>query len=765
MNEIGLVFAGGGGKGAYQIGVWKAIRELGLEERINVIAGTSVGALNAALFLKGDLELAEQIWSGISTSGLLPMQDSTDDSLFSNEGLESFIRSVLCIKDRTNAPQCYATCKNLSSGALRYYNLTNILESSYRKRILLASAALPGVYPSVEIDGEIFVDGGANGDNVPVYPVVNEGVQTIIVVHLSQTEPMENGKWKNTEIYDIYPSEDLGGFLTGTVDFSSEHALERMKIGYQDATDTLSAITFQMEPETKYKPLLVLKRPKQVQLKNRNNKGAQETMEKVKFEQDDIRMQYEKRLEELKQIANSAGQDNAVLWDATVRKYSDTMRRVSAILGQAELKEEVSERLLKQMDAFLKKCEKPEFHIALVGAIKAGKSSLINAILGEELASTEVTPETAALTKFRGSRKGDSITITFYSATDWKKLWSSVQEAGASKFLEEFKALNAAQEKDKWINHEPVTIRSENREALKEEIHKWTSSRSATHYFVKEVEVALHNLPLPDGVVLVDTPGLNDAVEYRSNITKDYIDRANAVFVCVKADRLSGQELSTIYGVFSNARYNPEKVYIIATQQDSLNDPVEDWKKQRRVWLDFLKEKACYGEAALAEHNLIATSGYFYTLLHNMETLEKARQFQLYASAMKFQCMPGDIAERYEELLDFTGIERLKRKMDSEIIEKYRELLCDDIKNGYALLKDQVVNLMKQVRNRQQEIIEVASKDIEEIRIKESENQKKLQEAEKEQKELDELFQTIRKSTSQQKKQVTEAIQTLGGKQ
>lgn len=62
------------------------------------------------------------------------------------------------------------------------------------------------------------------------------------------------------------------------------------------------------------------------------------------------------------------------------------------MLQQAELKDEVSERLTKQLNAFLKKCEKPEFHIALVGAIKAGKSSLINAILGEELASTEVTP-------------------------------------------------------------------------------------------------------------------------------------------------------------------------------------------------------------------------------------------------------------------------------------------------------------------------------------------------------------------------------------
>lgn len=72
--------------------------------------------------------------------------------------------------------------------------------------------------------------------------------------------------------------------------------------------------------------------------------------------------------------------------------------------------------------------------------------------------------------------------------------------------------------------------------------------------------------------------------------------------------------------------------------------------------------------------------------------------------------------------------------------------------------------LMEQVRSRQKEIIEMASKDIEEIRRKEAENEKKLREAENEQKELDELYKTIKKSTSQQKKQVAEAIRALGGR-
>ena len=61
FQRIGLVLEGGGGKGSYQIGVWKAIRELGLEKKIVAVSGTSVGALNAALFAKGDFETACQI--------------------------------------------------------------------------------------------------------------------------------------------------------------------------------------------------------------------------------------------------------------------------------------------------------------------------------------------------------------------------------------------------------------------------------------------------------------------------------------------------------------------------------------------------------------------------------------------------------------------------------------------------------------------------------------------------------------------------------
>ena len=68
-NEYGLVLEGGGAKGAYQIGAWKALREAGV--KLKGIAGTSVGALNGALICMGDYENARKVWENITYSRIM----------------------------------------------------------------------------------------------------------------------------------------------------------------------------------------------------------------------------------------------------------------------------------------------------------------------------------------------------------------------------------------------------------------------------------------------------------------------------------------------------------------------------------------------------------------------------------------------------------------------------------------------------------------------------------------------------------------------
>ena len=71
MKGTALILAGGGGKGAYQIGVWKAMRELGIDKEIRAVSGASVGGLNGVLFVQGDCERAERIWLSMDAQKIL----------------------------------------------------------------------------------------------------------------------------------------------------------------------------------------------------------------------------------------------------------------------------------------------------------------------------------------------------------------------------------------------------------------------------------------------------------------------------------------------------------------------------------------------------------------------------------------------------------------------------------------------------------------------------------------------------------------------
>ena len=78
-KEYGIVLEGGGAKGAYQIGAWRALREAGI--RIKGAAGTSVGALNGALICMDDFEKAERIWENISYSRVMDVDDDLMEQL------------------------------------------------------------------------------------------------------------------------------------------------------------------------------------------------------------------------------------------------------------------------------------------------------------------------------------------------------------------------------------------------------------------------------------------------------------------------------------------------------------------------------------------------------------------------------------------------------------------------------------------------------------------------------------------------------------
>ena len=93
-REYGLVLEGGGAKGAYQIGAWKALKETGV--KIKGVAGTSVGDLYGALICMYDLEQAEKLWKKIAYSKVMDVDDELMSRLFDKEKLKpELLRSTL----------------------------------------------------------------------------------------------------------------------------------------------------------------------------------------------------------------------------------------------------------------------------------------------------------------------------------------------------------------------------------------------------------------------------------------------------------------------------------------------------------------------------------------------------------------------------------------------------------------------------------------------------------------------------------------------
>lgn len=443
-----------------------------------------------------------------------------------------------------------------------------------------------------------------------------------------------------------------------------------------------------------------------------------------------------KKVDNVRNVADFCKNINAskkiVTWDATIDKYANTAEKFKTILSQPEF-EKFGDRdtYIPRLKSLLDRCVNTDFQIAFVGTIKAGKSTLINAILGQNIASTRVTPETAVLTKFRHSEE-NRIKVKFYTNDEWRILWKNISNR-ADKFKEEYAELNAEKVKNEWINHSDyVKVVRDNE--IKNELEIWSSSKHPEHYFVKEIEVELKALDLPENVVFVDTPGLDDPVKYRSDVTRNYIERANAVFVCVTAHALTGPEMKIISSVFANSS-SSEKIYIIGTQTDNLNNPDKDWKEQHKEWIKYLSDESAFGSAETAKKQIIPTAAYMENLcreyMNNKRSITDDDNNVLYSLASKYG-FAMDLMQRKCTLDDcvvkmklYSNINSLIEKIRDNILSKYKEFIISDIKKIYLDLQKDLNGYFSEIKKNTRELLDMSDSDINSIN-------KRLEDARKE---------------------------------
>jgi len=255
-----LTLAGGGGKGAYEIGVWQALREIGLEKNLIAVSGSSSGALNAALISLNEFDKAKTIWSSIMPKQFLDINYDTiigplntlvkrtlTAGLCSRDGLIDIIDKYLNLEQLAGARiPAYVSISRYSSDCIdclsekpqvEYISLSEVSPDD-AGQFLLASSAMPYIYPPEIIHGNVYRDGGL-ADNVPIYPMTSVGADNLIVVKLEPDDKVDTSLYsKFKEVVEIIPSREIGDLFDGTLEFTSRNVMFRMLLGYYDTLRT-----------------------------------------------------------------------------------------------------------------------------------------------------------------------------------------------------------------------------------------------------------------------------------------------------------------------------------------------------------------------------------------------------------------------------------------------------------------------------------------------------------------------------------------------
>ncbi len=199
-EKVAFVLGGGGQLGAHEVGMLRALIERGIVP--DLVIGTSIGAINGAIIAAAPntqtVERLGRVWTRIERSdafagsmfGRLTTLARTRTHLHANDGLRALLADAVPFENIEELPvrfECVAA--SIESASERWFASGNLVDA------VLASSAVPGILPPVEIDGEHFLDGGIV-NSIPVGRALALGATTIYVLHVGRIDrPLEPPRW------------------------------------------------------------------------------------------------------------------------------------------------------------------------------------------------------------------------------------------------------------------------------------------------------------------------------------------------------------------------------------------------------------------------------------------------------------------------------------------------------------------------------------------------------------------------------------------
>jgi len=240
MANIGLVLSGGMAKGAYQVGVLKALREfVRLEKdggRDNIyISASSIGALNAYAYLSGRLKHFEKLWLNMELPGASSPRGTV--RVFSKTAyIMNFVDALFGPPGQDGGEinqDFYITCYNQDKRKLKYANVRGAMREDIRS-YLKASVAMPVFDKPVEIGGQRFSD-GALIDNIPIFPLMKHRLDYIIVVYFDKKSYAFENEYFDNKLVKINFLDD--GLVKDSLAFDRESVAAMIAEGYRQSKE------------------------------------------------------------------------------------------------------------------------------------------------------------------------------------------------------------------------------------------------------------------------------------------------------------------------------------------------------------------------------------------------------------------------------------------------------------------------------------------------------------------------------------------------
>ena len=236
-----LVLGGGGAKGSYEVGVFKALRKLHM--KFDIVTGVSIGSINGAFYVANEYKKCLKMWQKITTSDLfdvaigskmskediklLVKQMSTGGISFSN-AYNFLKKNINEEKVRKSKIEYGLVTVSLTNKKPRFLTKEQIPYGKLVDYICASSICYPFVHAQ-DINDESFIDGGFY-DGIPINLAIDMGATEILAVDLSVLAINKKPKDKNIKV-DVIKMKDKTPL---TLTFTKEYANKNIKYGYND---------------------------------------------------------------------------------------------------------------------------------------------------------------------------------------------------------------------------------------------------------------------------------------------------------------------------------------------------------------------------------------------------------------------------------------------------------------------------------------------------------------------------------------------------